>query len=61
MPERIIGRLGGEEFAAILPGADLSAAAAKAECVRAAFADMAAVIDGLAGGRHGEHRRCLAR
>ena len=43
----ILGRLGGEEFAAILPGADLSAAAAKAECVRAAFADIAAVIDGL--------------
>ena len=44
----ILGRLGGEEFAAILPGADLSAAAAKAECVRAAFANTAAVIDGLA-------------
>jgi diguanylate cyclase (GGDEF)-like protein len=44
----ILGRLGGEEFAAILPGADLSAAAAKAECVRAAFADTAAVIDGRA-------------
>jgi diguanylate cyclase (GGDEF)-like protein len=44
----IMGRLGGEEFAAILPGADLSTAAAKAERLRAAFADMAAVIDGLA-------------
>ena len=44
----ILGRLGGEEFAAILPGVDLSAAAAKAECVRAAFANTAAVIDGLA-------------
>jgi diguanylate cyclase (GGDEF)-like protein len=44
----ILGRLGGEEFAAILPGADLSAAAAKAESVRAAFADTAAVIDGRA-------------
>ncbi len=44
----ILGRLGGEEFAAILPGADLSAAAAKAERVRAAFADTAAIIDGLA-------------
>jgi diguanylate cyclase (GGDEF)-like protein len=44
----IVGRLGGEEFAAILPGADLSAAAATAESVRASFADSAAVIDGLA-------------
>ena len=43
----ILGRLGGEEFAAILPGADLSAAAAKAERVRAAFADTAAIIDGF--------------
>ena len=43
----ILGRLGGEEFAAILPGADLSAAAAKAERVRAAFAEMATIIDGL--------------
>ena len=43
----ILGRLGGEEFAAILPGASLSAAAAKAECVRAAFAEIAAVVDGL--------------
>ena len=43
----ILGRLGGEEFAAILPGADLSAAATKAERVRAAFADAAAIIDGL--------------
>lgn len=45
--ESILGRLGGEEFAAILPGADLSAAAAKAERVRAAFARLAASIDGL--------------
>ena len=43
----ILGRLGGEEFAAILPGADLNAAAAKAERVRAAFADTAAIIDGF--------------
>lgn len=43
----IVGRLGGEEFAAILPGADLSAAAATAESVRASFAESAAVIDGL--------------
>jgi diguanylate cyclase (GGDEF)-like protein len=43
----IYGRLGGEEFAAILPGANLISAAAMAEGVRAAFADAAAVIDGL--------------
>lgn len=43
----IFGRLGGEEFAAILPGASLSHACNRAECIRAAFADAAAVIDGL--------------
>jgi len=43
----IVGRLGGEEFAAILPGANLSAATMKAECVRVAFADVAAIIDGI--------------
>jgi len=40
------GRLGGEEFAAILPGADLPTAAATAEAVRSAFAAGAAEIDG---------------
>lgn len=43
----IFGRLGGEEFAAILPGASLAAASDRAESVRSAFADAAAVIDGL--------------
>ncbi len=42
----IVGRLGGEEFAAILPGADLATAAATAEAVRGAFAATAMVIDG---------------
>jgi diguanylate cyclase (GGDEF)-like protein len=42
----ILGRLGGEEFAAILPGADLQTAAKTAESVRAAFADCALAIDG---------------
>lgn len=42
----IAGRLGGEEFAAILPGADLTTAAATAEAVRSAFATSAAFIDG---------------
>jgi len=43
----IVGRLGGEEFAAILPGAGLAVAAVTAERVRTSFADSAAVIDGL--------------
>jgi len=42
----IVGRLGGEEFAAILPGANLTTAAVTAEAVRASFATSAAVIDG---------------
>lgn len=42
-----VGRLGGEEFAAILPGTKLSTAATKAEGVRAAFARAASFIDGL--------------
>lgn len=40
-------RLGGEEFAAILPGANLATAGASAEAVRTAFATSAAVIDGM--------------
>ena len=43
----IVARLGGEEFAAILPGAGLETAHTKAERVRSAFADIALVIDGL--------------
>ena len=43
----IVGRLGGEEFAAILPGANLNAATANAERVRVAFADAAIALDGL--------------
>jgi diguanylate cyclase (GGDEF)-like protein len=44
----VLGRLGGEEFAAILPGANLAAAAVTAEAVRTAFETSAAVIDGVA-------------
>ena len=42
----IVGRLGGEEFAAILPGANLETAAHTAEAVRAEFAQSAVTIDG---------------
>jgi diguanylate cyclase (GGDEF)-like protein len=42
----ILGRLGGEEFAAILPGANLETAAHTAEAVRSTFASSAEVIDG---------------
>jgi diguanylate cyclase (GGDEF)-like protein len=42
----IVGRLGGEEFAAILPGADLVTAGLTAERIRLAFAELAAVFDG---------------
>ncbi|MGE5260592.1 MAG: GGDEF domain-containing protein [Actinomycetota bacterium] len=43
----IVARLGGEEFAAILPGADARAAVGCAEAVRHAFAKSAAFVDGL--------------
>jgi diguanylate cyclase (GGDEF)-like protein len=43
----IVARLGGEEFAAILPGVDGSSALRTAEAVRRAFAKSAAFIDGL--------------
>lgn len=42
----IVGRLGGEEFAAILPGADLATAGVAAEEIRAAFAVSASMFDG---------------
>jgi len=43
----IVARLGGEEFAAILPGADPLEAACAGEAVRHAFANSAAFVDGL--------------
>jgi len=43
----IVARLGGEEFAAILPGADSGEAVKSAEAVRRAFAKSAAFVDGL--------------
>ena len=36
-PNAVLARLGGEEFCALLPGADIAAAAALAESLRAAF------------------------
>ncbi len=44
----IVARVGGEEFAAILPRADPVTATHAAEAVRAAFASSAATVDGLA-------------
>ena len=46
----IVGRLGGEEFAAILPGTDAAEATEAAEAVRRAFAHSAAFVNGLAVG-----------
>jgi diguanylate cyclase (GGDEF)-like protein len=43
----IVAPLGGEEFAAILPGADPGDAVRTGEAVRDSFAKSAAVIDGL--------------
>jgi diguanylate cyclase (GGDEF)-like protein len=43
----LIARLGGEEFAAILPGADPLEAVEAGEAVRHAFANSAAFVDGL--------------
>jgi diguanylate cyclase (GGDEF)-like protein len=46
----IMGRLGGEEFAAILPGAEAKIAVEAAERVRRAFSRSAAFVNGLAVG-----------
>jgi diguanylate cyclase (GGDEF)-like protein len=46
----VVGRLGGEEFAAILPGVDLTTAVEAAEVVRRAFGQSAAFVNGLAVG-----------
>ena len=43
----IVARLGGEEFAAILPGADPLEAVGAGEAVRNAFAESAAFVNGL--------------
>jgi len=46
----VVARLGGEEFAAILPGADPDEALRTGEAVRHSFAKSGAFIDGLAVG-----------
>jgi diguanylate cyclase (GGDEF)-like protein len=46
----LVARLGGEEFVAILPGADPLEAVGTGEAVRRAFAKSGAFIDGLAVG-----------
>jgi diguanylate cyclase (GGDEF)-like protein len=45
-PNDMIGRIGGEEFAVILPGSDIEAGYAMAERVRGAVANAGAIIDG---------------
>ncbi|CAN5255219.1 GGDEF domain-containing protein [soil metagenome] len=45
-PNDVIGRIGGEEFAAILPGLGVEAGYAMAERIRKAYAEAVAVIDG---------------
>ena len=42
----VLGRLGGEEFAAVLPGTSVACAAALAERVRVNFAEAAEVVQG---------------
>ncbi len=43
----LVGRVGGEEFAALLPGASVAAAFVAAERIRAGFTEAAREIDGL--------------
>src|SRR5262249_14106439 len=44
--EDVIGRLGGEEFAIVMPGAGWEAAYAAAECIRMGLADGRVTVDG---------------
>jgi diguanylate cyclase (GGDEF)-like protein len=46
-PTDLVGRLGGEEFAVLLPGASEEGAWIVAERLRSAFADAATTVDGL--------------
>ncbi|MEI9805139.1 MAG: GGDEF domain-containing protein [Pseudolabrys sp.] len=54
----LIGRLGGEEFAAVLYDTSREKAVAVAERMRETFAQMAQEVDGRPGLRHREHRHC---
>jgi len=45
-PQDLFGRLGGEEFAAVMPGCGLEAACARAERIRAAFVEASKFIRG---------------
>lgn len=45
-PSDLIGRIGGEEFAAIMPGSGIEAGFAMAERVRKALAEAGAIVDG---------------
>lgn len=47
-PGDLFGRVGGEEFAALMPGSGIEAGLAIAERVRKAMAEAGAVIDGVA-------------
>jgi diguanylate cyclase (GGDEF)-like protein len=49
-PADIAGRLGGEEFAVVLPGANAADAAAVAERLMAAFRQLSAAVEGCADG-----------
>ncbi len=44
-PNDVFGRLGGEEFAVVLPGSSIEAAHARAERIRLAFAESSRFID----------------
>ena len=54
----LFGRLGGEEFAAMLFDTGRDRALAVAEEIRAAFAEGTREVEGLLRRRHGEHRHC---
>jgi diguanylate cyclase (GGDEF)-like protein len=46
-PNEVIGRIGGEEFAVVLPGSSIEAASVRAEKIRAAFANSCRLIGDL--------------